>query len=54
LGALSNTGLIAEIKKLYDQAYQLGLQESKEMTHGKYLNVFVNSSASGSRKKQKH
>lgn len=40
LGALSPTGLIAEIKKLYDQAYQLGVQEAKEMTRGKYLNIF--------------
>ncbi|XP_055538490.1 protein lin-52 homolog isoform X1 [Wyeomyia smithii] len=46
LGALSANGIIAEVKKLYDQAYQLGVQEAKEMTRGKYLNIF-----SGSRKK---
>lgn len=40
LGALSPVGLIAEIKKLYDQSYQLGLEEAREMTRGKYLNIF--------------
>ncbi|XP_037025917.1 protein lin-52 homolog isoform X2 [Bradysia coprophila] len=40
LGALSSTGLIAEIRKLYDQAYDLGIQEAKEMTRGRYLNIF--------------
>ncbi|KAK0086206.1 hypothetical protein PV325_003600 [Microctonus aethiopoides] len=40
LGNLSMTGLIAEVKKLHDQAYQLGLEEAKEMTRGKYLNIF--------------
>ncbi|KAJ6637047.1 Protein lin-52 like [Pseudolycoriella hygida] len=42
LGALSSTGLIAEIRKLYDQAYDLGIQEAKEMTRGRYLNIFPN------------
>lgn len=42
LGALSQAGLIAEIKKLYDQAYQLGVEEAREMTRGKYLNIFQN------------
>lgn len=41
LGALSHAGLIAEIKKLYDQAYQLGIEEAREMTRGKYLNIFT-------------
>lgn len=41
LGALSHAGLIAEIKKLYDQAYQLGVEEAREMTRGKYLNIFT-------------
>lgn len=40
LGLLSVTGLIAEVKKLHDMAYQLGLEEAKEMTRGKYLNIF--------------
>lgn len=40
LGALSQAGLIAEIKKLYDEAYQLGMEEAREMTRGKYLNIF--------------
>ncbi|XP_066589105.1 protein lin-52 homolog isoform X1 [Prorops nasuta] len=40
LGNLSMTGLITEVKKLHDLAYQLGLEEAKEMTRGKYLNIF--------------
>ncbi|XP_058814109.1 protein lin-52 homolog isoform X4 [Topomyia yanbarensis] len=32
-----------EVKKLYDQSYQLGVQEAKEMTRGKYLNIFTSS-----------
>lgn len=40
LGALSHAGLIAEIRKLYDQVYQLGVEEAREMTRGKYLNIF--------------
>lgn len=36
------TSLIAEVKKLHDLAYQLGLEEAKEMTRGKYLNIFKN------------
>lgn len=40
LGALSHSGLITEIQKLNDQTYQLGVQEAKEMTRGKYLNIF--------------
>lgn len=42
LGALSTTELISEIKKLHDEAYKLGVQESKEMTRGRYLNIFSN------------
>ncbi|XP_068977142.1 protein lin-52 homolog isoform X1 [Bombus flavifrons] len=40
LGNLSMGGLISEVKKLHDMAYQLGLEEAKEMTRGKYLNIF--------------
>ncbi|KAF9422990.1 hypothetical protein HW555_001533 [Spodoptera exigua] len=40
LGSLSTSGLIMEVKKLHDLAYQLGLEEAKEMTRGKYLNIF--------------
>lgn len=35
-------GLIAEVKKLHDLAYQLGQEEAKEMTRGRYLNIFTN------------
>uniref|UniRef100_A0A1B6CA92 Protein lin-52 homolog n=1 Tax=Clastoptera arizonana TaxID=38151 RepID=A0A1B6CA92_9HEMI len=38
-GNLSVSGLIAEVKKLHDIAYKLGLEEAKEMTRGKYLNI---------------
>ena len=40
LGAYSANGIIQEVKKCYDQAYSLGVQEAKEMTRGKYLGVF--------------
>lgn len=40
LGSLTTSGLILEVKKLHDLAYQLGLEEAKEMTRGKYLNIF--------------
>ncbi|XP_017881669.1 protein lin-52 homolog [Ceratina calcarata] len=40
LGNLSVASLIVEVKKLHDTAYQLGLEEAKEMTRGKYLNIF--------------
>lgn len=43
LGSLSRTELITEVKKLYDAAFKLGLKEAKEMTRGKYLNIFSNS-----------
>ncbi|RZF32898.1 hypothetical protein LSTR_LSTR004289 [Laodelphax striatellus] len=39
LGNLSHGALIAEVKKLHDAAYKLGLEEAKEMTKGKYLNI---------------
>ncbi|KAL7306623.1 hypothetical protein TKK_0001304 [Trichogramma kaykai] len=40
LSSLSVNELIIEVKKLHDSAYQLGLEEAKEMTRGKYLNIF--------------
>ncbi|KAK5643527.1 hypothetical protein RI129_007372 [Pyrocoelia pectoralis] len=40
LSALSTAALIAKVKDLHDIAYQLGVEESKEMTRGKYLNLF--------------
>jgi protein lin-52 len=36
---LTLSALIVEVRKLYDKAYQLGLDETKEMTRGKYLNI---------------
>ncbi|XP_034832548.1 protein lin-52 homolog [Maniola hyperantus] len=40
LGSLSTSSFIMEVKKLHDLAYQLGVEEAKEMTRGKYLNIF--------------
>jgi len=33
--------LLDELKSLYDFAYNLGLEEAKEMTRGKYINIFT-------------
>uniref|UniRef100_A0AAG5D1P8 Uncharacterized protein n=1 Tax=Anopheles atroparvus TaxID=41427 RepID=A0AAG5D1P8_ANOAO len=44
LGALSKNGLLVEIKKIFDQAYNIGLQEAKELTKGKSLDIFANTS----------
>jgi len=33
--------LIVEVKQLQNLAYQLGLEEAKEMTRGKYLNILT-------------
>lgn len=38
-GTLSQKELIAEVKRLYDIAYNLGVEEAKEMTRGKYLHI---------------
>lgn len=37
----STSELIAEVKQLQNLAYQLGLEEAKEMTRGKYLNILT-------------
>jgi len=37
----STKELIAEVKQLQNLAYQLGLEEAKEMTRGKYLNILT-------------
>ncbi|XP_046802670.1 protein lin-52 homolog isoform X2 [Lucilia cuprina] len=42
LSSLKPDELIMEIKKIYDEAYQLGVSEAKEMTRGKYLGIFNN------------
>jgi hypothetical protein len=39
LGTLSLPNILTEVKKLQNLAYQLGQEESKEMTRGKYLNI---------------
>lgn len=40
LATHSTRGLISEIKTLHDLAYQLGVEEAREMTRGKYLKIF--------------
>ncbi|XP_051164673.1 protein lin-52 homolog isoform X2 [Leptopilina boulardi] len=40
LGNLTMDLLIKEVKKLHDLAYELGVEEAREMTRGKYLNIF--------------
>ncbi|XP_017783143.1 PREDICTED: protein lin-52 homolog [Nicrophorus vespilloides] len=40
LSTLSTSSLVSKVKELHDITYQLGLEESKEMTRGKYLNIF--------------
>jgi len=40
LGSLPVPTLIAEVRRLHDRAYELGIDERKEMTRGKYLNIF--------------
>ena len=39
LGGLNVAQLVSEVKRLQNIAYQLGQEESKEMTRGKYLNI---------------
>ena len=39
LGGLSVQQLVCEVKRLQNVTYQLGQEESKEMTRGKYLNI---------------
>ena len=39
LGNLPTQHLLEEVKRLQNIAYQLGLEETKEMTRGKYLNI---------------
>jgi len=41
LGSLPKTEIVAEIRRLYDEGYQLGVEEAKEVTRGKYLNIFT-------------
>ena len=38
-GSLNPLEVIEEVKKLQNVAYQLGLEEAKEMTRGKYLHI---------------
>lgn len=45
LSKMSPPALIQEVKKLYDAAYQLGMDESREMTRGMYLKVLQSKDA---------
>jgi hypothetical protein len=40
LGSLPISTLLNEVKRLHDVAYELGIEERKEMTRGKYINIF--------------
>ncbi|XP_030378785.1 protein lin-52 homolog [Scaptodrosophila lebanonensis] len=40
LAALTPDQLIAKIRSMHDEIYQLGLREAKEMTRGKLLGIF--------------
>ena len=46
LGGLSVQQLVCEVKRLQNVAYQLGQEESKEMTRGKYLNILKKKNSS--------
>uniref|UniRef100_A0AAQ6AEF9 Protein lin-52 homolog n=1 Tax=Amphiprion ocellaris TaxID=80972 RepID=A0AAQ6AEF9_AMPOC len=39
LGSLTKANLMEKVKGLQNLAYQLGLEESREMTRGKFLNI---------------
>uniref|UniRef100_A0A8C9XJR3 Protein lin-52 homolog n=1 Tax=Sander lucioperca TaxID=283035 RepID=A0A8C9XJR3_SANLU len=39
LGSLTTANLMEKVKGLQNLAYQLGLEESREMTRGKFLNI---------------
>nr|AIU94799.1 hypothetical protein [Phragmatopoma lapidosa] len=39
LGSLTTAQLAEKVKGLRNKAYQLGLEEAKEMTRGKFLNI---------------
>lgn len=41
LGELNKNEIVDEIKRLYEEGYQLGIEEGKEITRGKYLNIFA-------------
>jgi len=49
LGGLSVPQLMGEVKRLQNIAYQLGQEETKEMTRGKYLNILRKRNNSGRR-----
>ena len=38
-GSLTSSQLVEKVKALQNLAYQLGLEEAKEMTRGKFLNI---------------
>merc|ERR1712226_224557 len=49
LGSLGVPQLMQEVKRLQNIAYQLGQEETKEMTRGKYLNILRKRNNSGRR-----
>ncbi|CAG7815042.1 unnamed protein product [Allacma fusca] len=53
-GSLTSASLVEEVKKLQNIAYQLGLEEAKEMTRGKLLHVLDDTGYNGSLEKESH
>jgi hypothetical protein len=49
---LTSSSLVEEVKKLQNIAYQLGLEESKEMTRGKLLHVLDDSDVNTTAREQ--
>lgn len=46
-GSLTTANLLEKVRGLQNLAYQLGLDESREMTRGKFLNILDNANQSG-------
>ncbi|CAM1331445.1 LIN52 (predicted) [Pycnogonum litorale] len=44
LGSLTASTLLEKVKRLQNLAYQLGLEEAREMTRGKFLNILETNS----------
>jgi hypothetical protein len=53
-GSLTSASLVEEVKKLQNIAYQLGLEEAKEMTRGKLLHVLDDGGYNGKMEKESH
>lgn len=52
-GSLTSSSLVEEVKKLQNIAYQLGIEEAKEMTRGKLLHVLQDAEVTNKQTKSK-